>query len=220
VSMNENSYDSDSYQPKFGHRLFVIFFYISFSLLIVATASVILNWLDDFLHAPIGIKDYPPEPGLVVQIAQLAWIPLVLSVFLSGFFGFMSRVFKPVPLLLGTLIVTCGSISLVGGILGEYKGEELFHGQAFFCKTVTPILYVIFLMSWVGVGANHCIEKWRRDCRPRHLIAGLCVILGMIFGVIGLIGGAIGNESEIVYLMYGVFIAVLGYIIYIAPGKW
>jgi hypothetical protein len=122
----------------------------------------------------------------------------------------MSRVFKTVPLLLGTSIVTCGSISLVGGILGDRKGEQLFNGQAYFCQIVTPILYVLFLMSWVGVGAYGCIVKWKRDRKPRHGIAGLCLILGIMLGLIGLMRGI---NSDFVFLMSGFLFAVLGILI-------
>jgi predicted Na+-dependent transporter len=126
----------------------------------------------------------------------------------------MSRVFKTIPLLLGTSIVAFGSISLVGGLLGEHEGEELFHGQAYFSQTVTPVLYVLFLMSWVGVGANHCIVKWKRDRKTRHGIAGLCLILGIMFGLVGLMGMTKGIESQIVFLMVGFLMALLGYVIY------
>lgn len=143
--------------PNQPRKKFVGFHLEALTLLALVTASVILNWLDDFLHAPIGIKDYPLEPGIVVQLARLAWIPLFLSALLFGFLGIMSRAFKTVPLLLGTAIVSFGGISLVGGILGEHKGTELFHGQAYFSQTVTPVLYILFLV----VGRCRCIRLHR-----------------------------------------------------------
>ena len=193
--------ESDNPESRL-HGLLVVLFYISLSLLALASALDILNGLDNFLHAPIGIKDNPPEPGIVVQLAQLTWIPLLLSVLLFGFLRMMSLIFKSVPLLLGTLIVTCGFTSLVGGILGEHKGKELFDGQTYFTQTVTPTLYVIFLMSWVGVGAYLFIEKWKRDRRLRHLLVGSCFILGIVFGLVSLIGGGMFNESPFTYLMF------------------
>jgi hypothetical protein len=91
--------ESDNPESRL-HGLFVVLFYISLALLAIASASIILNGLDNFLHAPIGIKDNPPEPGIVVQLAQLAWIPLLLSVLLFGILRAMSLVFKSVPRLL------------------------------------------------------------------------------------------------------------------------
>jgi hypothetical protein len=37
------------------------------------------NEINDFLMSPIGIKEHPPEPGMVVQYAQMAFWPLVIS---------------------------------------------------------------------------------------------------------------------------------------------
>jgi hypothetical protein len=150
----------DLHGPKSGlHGLLVVLFCFALFLLALATVFVILNWLDDFLHAPIGIKDYPPEPGFVVQLAGLAWIPLVLSVLLLGFLAIMSRLFKTVPLLLGTSLDASGTVSLVGGLLGEHKGQELFHGQANFSQAVTPILYVILLTGVRGKAVRLAVTR-------------------------------------------------------------
>jgi hypothetical protein len=194
--------------------LFVAFFYISISLLAIATALVVLNWLDDFLHAPIGIKDYPPEPGFIVLFAKLAFIPLVLSLLFLGFLSLMSWILDTVPLLLGTAIIIFGGVSLVGGILGEHRGAELFHGQAYFSQTVTPILYILFLMSCVGLGANHCIVKWKIDQKPRYGIAGLCLLLSISMALIGLLGMAQNNDSMSLFCVYGILMVMLGFIVY------
>lgn len=37
------------------------------------------NELNEFLMSPIGIKEHPPEPGIVVQYAQMAFWPLLIS---------------------------------------------------------------------------------------------------------------------------------------------
>lgn len=39
--------------------------------------AIFANGLGDFLHAPIGIKDNPPEPGIVIQFARIACYPVV-----------------------------------------------------------------------------------------------------------------------------------------------
>jgi hypothetical protein len=207
--------DNNYGEPKSGlHGLFVVFLSIAISLLAIATALVVLNWLDDFLHAPIGIKDYPPEPGFVILFAKLSFIPLVLSVLLLGFLSLMSRIFNTVPLLLGTAIITFGGVSLVGGILGEHKGEELFHGQAYFSQTVTPILYILFLMSCVGIGANHCIVKWKSDRKPRYGIAGLCLLLSISMALIGFLAISQNDDSLSLFIVYGILMVMLGFIVY------
>jgi hypothetical protein len=102
----------------------------------------------------------------------------------------------------------------VGGILGEHKGAELFHGQAYFSQTVTPILYILFLMSWVGVGAYFCIEKWKKGHKLRHGIAGACLITGLFLGLIGLYGLAQNSEPLTLFVMWGLLMAFVGFISY------
>ena len=202
-------------KPKSGlHGLLVVFLYISISLLAIATALVVLNWLDDFLHAPIGIKDYPPEPGFVILFAKLAFIPLMLSVLLLGSMSLMSRFLNTIPLLLGAAIFTFGGVSLVGRILGEHKGVELFHGQAYFLQIVTPILFVLCLMSCVGMGANHCIVKWKSDRKPRYGIAGMCLLLSISMALIGLLGVSENNDSLSLFFVYGIIMVMIGFAVY------
>jgi hypothetical protein len=198
--------------PKSGlHALFVALFYIAASLLSFATVLVILNSLDDFLHAPIGIKDNPPEPGLLVQGAELAWFPLLLVMGLFAALRFASRHFRTVPMLLGTVIVVCGSLSLVGGILGEVT-KQFFGGQEYFTKTVTPVLYVLFLMGWAGVGADQCIGKWRRGGKPRHGLAGLILVLAIMSGVLGLFVG--NNDSGGLLMVVGLLLVGVSFVAY------
>jgi hypothetical protein len=180
---------------------------------VLATFLVVLNWLDDFLHAPIGIKDYPPEPGVLVQAAQLAWAPLLLTVGLFAFLRFASTMFSTVPLLLGTVIVICGSVSLVGGLLGEAK-KEYFHGQQYFTQTVTPFLYILFLMAWTGVGANHCIMKWKGGGKVRHGIAGLILLLAIVTAIVGLYIGRGEKDSGPLLVIIGLLfvgVAIIAY---------
>jgi hypothetical protein len=212
LSDSNDMADDLSDEPKSGlHGLFVVLSYIANLTLVLATFLVVLNWLDDFLHAPIGIKDYPPEPGALVQIAQLAWIPLLFVVALTAFLRFASRAFSTVPLLLGAVIVTCGPVSLVGGLLGDAK-REYFHGQQYFAHSVTPFLYILFLMAWVGLGANHCIKKWKNGGKPRHGLAGLILILALVTAWVGLF---LRNEdSGVILLMSGFLLVGVGFIVY------
>lgn len=197
-------------QPKSGlHGLFVVLSYIANAIFALAIFLLTLNWLDDFLHAPIGIKDNPPEPGILVQTASLVWIPLLLTVVLFGFLRFGSRVFSTVSLLLGTIIVTCGSVSLVGGILSETK-KQYFEGQQYFTQTVTPVLYILFLMAWVGVGANHCIMKWKKGGKVRHGIAGLFLLLAIICGLCGLFVAVKNNDSGGLLVLIGMLLLGFG----------
>jgi hypothetical protein len=145
------------------HGLFIGLSWLLFLLLASATALVVLNWLDDFLHAPIGIKDYPPEPGMIVQLANLAWLPLLVILLIFALLSFMSSFAKTIPLLLGTSLVSCGVLSLIGGILGELKSTELFAGEQFFVRDVTPALWCGVIVSFLGLSLYGGIQDWKKE---------------------------------------------------------
>lgn len=70
--------DALSYKEK----LLMLFKFVrgcSRVLLIFAVFVVVMNSIGNFLHAPIGIKDNPPAPGLLAGLAQMAIVPLVIS---------------------------------------------------------------------------------------------------------------------------------------------
>jgi len=52
----------------------IIFGYLS----ILAGLIDFQNDLVNFLHAPIGVKDHPPEPMALVQFARLAFWPVLI----------------------------------------------------------------------------------------------------------------------------------------------
>ena len=208
--------DVFSDEPKSGlHGLFVVLSIIANVMFVLAMFLVVLNWLDDFLHAPIGIKDYPPEPGALVQIAQLSWMPLLCAVALFAFLRFASKAFSTAPLLLGTVIIICGPVSLVGGLLGE-ANKEYFHGQHYFTQTVTPFLYILFLMAWVGLGANHCIKKWKNGGNLRYGLAGMILILALVAAWVGLFLSVRNGDGDsgMMLLISGFLLAGLGFIVY------
>lgn len=210
--MNDHVYRQ---KPGFGLSIWLMaLFCVSLFLLAIASALDFLNFLGDFLHAPIGIKDYPPEPNVIVQLAKLAIIPLTLSAGLCGVLGFLSRVPKAIPLMLGLLIVISGGTGLVGGILREYKNRELFHGQLFFTTVVTSASYVLFLSSCVGLGAYHCMAKWQCERKPRYGVAGTLLLTSIPLGLIGILGIVMNSYSLISVSVWGIPTAVLGYICY------
>src|ERR1700754_965991 len=52
-----------------------LFWILSCILLVLAVLVLGGNWLDEFLHAPIGIEDNPTQPGAILQVAHLAFWP-------------------------------------------------------------------------------------------------------------------------------------------------
>jgi hypothetical protein len=120
--------DDLSYEPSKPasglYPFLAALYYLCLVLLVLAIFLDFCDELGNFLHAPIGFKDNPPESGAVVQIAQVAWIPLLVGVLLFGFLKLVSREFKTIPLLLGTTIAVAGVGSLVGGLLGDYNMRD------------------------------------------------------------------------------------------------
>jgi hypothetical protein len=70
--------------PGFFHSLVVVGWGLSCFVLFPTVICVVANWVDDFLHAPLGIKDNPPEPGVIVQFAQIAFWPVVIAFAVLG----------------------------------------------------------------------------------------------------------------------------------------
>ena len=60
------------------HGLVDFLWGLSCLFLVLIALVLISNWLDDFLHAPIGIKDNPPAPGAIVQVAHLSFWPIYM----------------------------------------------------------------------------------------------------------------------------------------------
>lgn len=207
-------------KPASGlYPLLAALYYLCLVLLVLAIFLDFCNGLGNFLHAPIGFKDDDPEPGAIVQIAQIAWIPLLVGVLLFGFLKLVSREFKTIPLLLGTTIFVTGVGSLVGGLLDAYyKGGELFNGQTYFTKVVTPVLWAVFIASWAAYGAYRSYERWKQERRVRFMITSVMVVTGLICAMIG---AADQNSSTgMTFFGCGLLLPLAGYAVYIAPGKW
>lgn len=88
----EQSSDSASNRERYG----VIGMLWFLSLLVVGFMSITLgmNWLGDFLHAPIGIKDNPPDPGTLIQIEQLIFAPAMTCFVVLHFLRIILKVIR------------------------------------------------------------------------------------------------------------------------------
>jgi hypothetical protein len=201
-------------EPNSGlHKPFTALFFITLFLIAIASLLSLMNGLDDFLHAPIGIKDHPPEPGALVQMADAAWLPLLGLLLLFGFLSLASRVFHPVSVMLATVILVTGSVALVGGILGESK-KQYFQSQHYFTQTVTPVLYIVFLMTWVVVGVRLSIRNWLRERKPRYGAAAVLLLAALACALCGLYVGVVNTDKGVPTLMFGIPLAVAGFLVY------
>jgi hypothetical protein len=52
---------------------------ISWFLIVCSLVFIVGNWVWNFLHVPIGIKDNPPQPDFIVRYAQHAVWPLLIA---------------------------------------------------------------------------------------------------------------------------------------------
>lgn len=145
------------------------------------------------------------------------------------FLGICQSVFQEHSAHIGNFDCYDGLRQFRGGVLIVYldahRATQLFGGQTYFARTITPVAWATFIVSWVGVGAYHCFERWMREHKARYLIAGLCVVVGIVFAVYVVLIGILSPSTDLgdrlaTALGFAFLSPVLGFLVYIAPGTW
>lgn len=160
-------------------------------LMIVLAVIVVLqcgNWLDDFLHAPIGIKDNPPEAGALVQLANLALWPTAGLYLAARILRFFAREFT-VPQILGGLGGFLAWIFTVVLLVGEFMHREFIPGTFFLFRKVGPGAFAALLLGFDGLMA---VLHMKRDGDPEEdefhrKFAAVCFTLSTLSGVYGVV---------------------------------
>lgn len=122
----------------------------------------VLNWLDIFLHAPIGIKDNPPEPGVLVTFAQMAFWPVFACCVVLGFQKFCEVDPKKFVMWLAVLLLA----TLAAGWFIT-TSSPLFRGIDFLWKLVILGLAVwvawLVVAGWLDAKQNRAIRAGSKD---------------------------------------------------------
>jgi len=164
---------------------------LSCLLICLMTAILGMNWLGNFLHAPIGIKDNPPEPNAVVQLTQFAFWPvfvlfgvmlllknLTIDISLREFFK-GSIVFTLLAAPFALLIV------LIGGLLLH---REFIPGTYFFWNTLAPILFTGGLLLYDCLWAYVLVRSLKITDTARKKFAAVFIGLSAVCGIVGFAG--------------------------------
>jgi hypothetical protein len=117
-------------------------------LLFIAVALAVMNWLGDFLHAPLGIKDNPPEPGTLVQLAQFLFWPLCI-----GFIGFrvLQWCFETYTLV---EIAVCGSIFAIWCLTALWVVQNRFHRELIPGSRAIVRIVLPFVLGLLALATN------------------------------------------------------------------
>ena len=168
---NKDEADGTSDSSEFRDRVKFAWGLTAVALLLVAL-PVVVNIIGDFLHAPIGIKDNPPEPTLVVQYAQLAFVPLAAAFIALSLLKSMSELFSGKQI---AAAVACLSVLavLVVMIVGVILHRDLIPGSLYlwnkfapflnyFLNKIGPLLFALLLLLIDLVFAYGYLSDWSR----------------------------------------------------------
>ena len=176
---------------------------------------VSLNWLSDFLHAPLGIKDHPPEPGIVVQCADLAFWPVGISYVILRVLRTLTKLFSAQEVLLGCAGIGF-SVLLTASLIGELLHREFVPGTHYVYSTIAPYIIngVLFLCA-AGLlladlfCAYSFIANWKTSDTGREKIASVLIASSTIPAVVAFAGICIPREHDLTYYaIWAVFLVI------------
>ena len=134
---------------------------------------IVSNGISDFLRAPIGIKDNPPDPELLIQYARLALNPVALAFALLWALKTAAARYSTKLVLLGLASVgACAAlvISLIGVIIHRelipgsfyFWGRLGLPGLLYFWDRIAPLLFALVLLLIDLAFAYGCASDWRQ----------------------------------------------------------
>jgi hypothetical protein len=201
-SSNPNQPDS---QMSLHERVSVLCWLSRFFLILIVIV-VCINWLGDFLHAPLGIKDNPPEPGPLVQFAQVAIFPALICYFVLRVMKYFSGEYSSRDFLLGSAGVLL-FISVVLLLVGPVLHRELIPGTFYFWRTLAAPLSGAAFLTFDGSLAYGLIRNWRSLDNVRYKWSAALFVLSTLFGVVALIGFCVPSEKK--FLICGAWAVLL-----------
>jgi hypothetical protein len=170
-----------------------------------------LNWIDDFLHAPIGIKDNPPQPGAVVQFAQLALRPLTVCFLALAFLGLLTEWYRPKQIAIGVTAFAAWAVLAVT-FAGLVLHRELIPGQILlwnlFSKAFGFLLALVLLAIYL-LSVFAAIHEW--SLSSRHKLVAVLMGLSAILAVPSSVGLYVTRVNNIAHT--GILLAVVIFIV-------
>lgn len=171
--------------------------------------AISINWLGDFLHAPIGIKDNPPAPGIFVQLAQVAFYPVLAVCLALRVLKYLTNVYSTKAVLWGTggFVLWALLAVLVAGILFH---REFIPGTYYFWKTVGPLLSELFLLGFDLFIAYALVTGWTSAYTGKQKFATILVTLSAISAVVGFVGLRISSAANLAGFAALAFLLFIG----------
>jgi hypothetical protein len=178
------------------HEWISVLCWVSGFLLAWILVAICANWLGDFLHAPLGIKDNPPEPGILVQYAQLAVYPVTACFIALRVLKYFSGVYSTKDFLLGCAgALIC--ILVVVLLAGEVLHREFIAGTFYFWKTLAPSFMALLFLLFDGWVAGALVLHWKSTNSVRTKLATVLFVLSTAFGIVALIGLCVPSEKRL-----------------------
>lgn len=180
--------------------------------LILMIIVVSMNWLGDFLHAPIGIKDNPPEPSVFVRYVQVAlWPAAVCFIVLSGV-KLLTETYSYKQILFGFTTFVLGAV-FVGMLAGEVLHREFIPGTHYLWNsyiTVATFLFPVALVLADVIFAGILLFGWKRSDSIRDKLGTVLVGLSTVPAVAAFIGLCIGKEHLMLNAVWAILLFIIG----------
>lgn len=168
------AHDNETKAPRLYLALSVIY-YLCTALLVLAIIMDVGNGLGNFLHAPIGIKDNPPDPGPFVDLARALIVPLIL-----GYIGL--RVLRWLAKEMGWVdvmatLVSLAVVAVLGSSIWAMRGHpEYIPGSVYLIHAAMKIWAFLFgtiVVLGDAFFAWEYFKFWRKERKVMQVIAGL-----------------------------------------------
>jgi hypothetical protein len=114
-----------------------VVYYLWSTLFGLAVALDIGTGIDNFLHAPIGIKDNPPDPGALVDLARDLIFPLAIGWLVLKLFRWFAKEMGA-KFVAGAVAWLIG-VSFLASAMLSYDVPTAVSRASLFARALTPI---------------------------------------------------------------------------------
>jgi hypothetical protein len=178
------------------HSRIVFAWHLSGLVLLLLTLVVAGNAVSNFLHAPIGIKDNPPDPELLVQFARIAIYPVGILFIGLGLLIHMAETMSAKDILWIFVGVVAFALSTVPAVflIGVALHREIIPGSNYllplFRLVFRAILFILPLVFLVVdlYAAYWFFASWKPTKARRDKCAALLVGFSTCPAVVAFIG--------------------------------